>query len=262
LPSEQAQIVVALAEALSGAEGSEDYQHLAESAAGLAGEGVSAPEALRQVTLLGETLYEGAGSEHGGRILRYIGRAGEAVASTYLKRAQGEARRDYLTALPNDLAFADDLSGAVLRTTSPAGGSVALATCDLNGMKVVNDSQGHPAGNEYLRRFATVLRDVAQSHQGRAYRVHGDEFYVLFRDPDVELVRRGMQEAQARPDSPTFSFGIATCPDDDTTSEGLERLADERLYAMKDATPKEQRDEITRRWLEGDHWNAAGEVAT
>jgi diguanylate cyclase (GGDEF)-like protein len=254
-PPEGLAIVVAMSELLGVDEGTEDYGTLFDEAARLAEEEVSAPEALRQLTLLAEGVFEAGGTEYGVRVLRYVGRSSEVVASVYLRRAQTEARRDPLTALPNEAAFTADLAGAIVRTTSEPDTTVIFASLDLNGMKVVNDTYGHQAGNEYLRRFAAVTREFARTHDGRAYRVHGDEFYILFRDPDLAGIQATLEAAQVAPQFPVFSFGLVVCPSEADNHEQLEALADDRLYEMKRQAPKPERDEQARQWLDGEHWD-------
>ena len=83
-----------------------------------------------------------------------------------LRAARHEARTDKLTELPNRRALLYDLD-------EPAGART-LVFFDLDGFKDYNDSFGHSAGDELLRRLAGELAQV-----GRAYRFGGDEFCLL-----------------------------------------------------------------------------------
>lgn len=82
-----------------------------------------------------------------------------------------------------------------------AAGQGCLAILDLNGLKQINDRFGRPAGDQVLVTVAGRLLDLL-SDDGRVFRLAGDEFGVLFADPDVERASgrlfHAMREA-ARP---------------------------------------------------------------
>lgn len=84
------------------------------------------------------------------------------------------ALTDVLTELPNRRALEADLARAV--TERP--GAFALALVDVDGLKAVNDTQGHARGDALLRAFAAGFAH-AFAPQGRVYRLSGDEFAVL-----------------------------------------------------------------------------------
>ena len=96
-----------------------------------------------------------------------------------LERLEVEARTDNLTGLGNHRAFHHDLSLEVQRRAR-TGSVFALMAIDLDGLKQINDSQGHQAGDVYIRRVCEIAR-TATGCEGTVYRTGGDEFMVRFR---------------------------------------------------------------------------------
>ena len=86
------------------------------------------------------------------------------------------ARRDCLTGLGNRLAWDEALTGA--QRNVDAGDSVTVVSVDVDGLKQVNDTRGHEAGDGLLRRCAEVLREHGRPSDV-AVRLGGDEFALL-----------------------------------------------------------------------------------
>lgn len=105
--------------------------------------------------------------------------------------ADFERRHDALTGLRNRRAYDEDLAAEVARARRYER-ACALALLDLNGFKVVNDTHGHPAGDEVLRRTAGALRQSIRQVD-RCYRVGGDEFAVLFPETTREQAQAMLQ---------------------------------------------------------------------
>jgi diguanylate cyclase (GGDEF)-like protein len=88
-----------------------------------------------------------------------------------------QARTDTLTRLGNRRAFEDDL-GAAIAARAESGQVFTLMGIDLDGLKQINDSRGHPAGDAHIRTVAECIRSVVAA-QGTVYRTGGDEFMVI-----------------------------------------------------------------------------------
>jgi len=92
-----------------------------------------------------------------------------------LAASRTEAVTDALTGLANRRRLMADLEAAVSATPPRA---MVLALYDLDGFKAYNDSFGHPAGDDLLRRLGGQLA-AAMEPVGRGYRLGGDEFCIL-----------------------------------------------------------------------------------
>ena len=88
-----------------------------------------------------------------------------------------QARTDALTRLGNRRAFEDDLA-LMMGARTENGGCFALMAIDLDGLKRINDSKGHPAGDAHIRLVSECIRQVVGT-EGSVYRTGGDEFMVI-----------------------------------------------------------------------------------
>jgi diguanylate cyclase (GGDEF)-like protein len=149
------------------------------------------------------------------------------------------------------LATSDDLTGLTNRRGFDAIGVHTLAICrrvdrpatlllfDLDNFKGVNDTLGHAAGDEVLRRFADHLVTTFRDSDVVA-RLGGDEFCVLLSGatkPDVDrpiaLLQERLDEAGADP-AVTFSVGVALYdPEKHEAIGDLLSEADKHMYADK-----------------------------
>jgi diguanylate cyclase (GGDEF)-like protein len=139
------------------------------------------------------------------------------------------ADHDPLTNLLNRRSFVQHLDAEVARSRR-YNRPLALVILDLDELKTVNDTQGHAAGDEALKRVADALRAMIRTGDN-AFRIGGDEFAVL-------LAEANEQEAAAAAEriadalQLAASFGVAVC-----RSEGeagaLLRDADDAMYRMK-----------------------------
>ena len=148
------------------------------------------------------------------------------------------AATDDLTGLANRRHFYESLEMAV-SLTRRHGTPVALASFDLDGLKRVNDEEGHAAGDQTLAAFAALLGHVCRAEDLPA-RLGGDEFSVLLPGIDLvgaeafaERVLAAVREcAGLRDGSVTVSAGVASWTPKDAADDLLRR-ADDALYAAK-----------------------------
>ncbi len=176
-----------------------------------------------------------------GFLLRRLRRASLAL-QTSQDQAQYLAFHDTLTGLPNRALFEDRLRRALL-TTSHDAGKVALLYLDLDRFKHVNDTFGHPAGDELVRQTAARLQHMVREVDTVA-RLGGDEFAVILIDvgdirgaEDIsERVLHKLQEPFKLIDDQVFvsaSIGIALSTGPDSDADDLLRKADIALYEAK-----------------------------
>jgi diguanylate cyclase (GGDEF)-like protein len=148
------------------------------------------------------------------------------------------ARHDPLTDLPNRRLFEQLLAGAGARAAR-SGHDGAVMIVDLDGFKAVNDTHGHPAGDEVLREVAARLREIVRAGDEVA-RVGGDEFALLLADAEgASHVSEALDAAFAAPIVAAFetcaigvSTGWATFGAHRLPEDAVEQ-ADRRMYAHK-----------------------------
>jgi diguanylate cyclase (GGDEF)-like protein len=165
--------------------------------------------------------------------------AAAIVAAENVQELRFLADHDPLTRLLNRRAFIDRLEAEVARALR-FDRDFGLVLCDLDGFKVVNDSLGHPAGDDVLEEFGKILRRALRKHDA-AFRIGGDEFAILLAEASetdarevVDRIQRKLdRHADTRLIGMRASFGVADCPNDATDAQMLFRRADEALYEAK-----------------------------
>jgi diguanylate cyclase (GGDEF)-like protein/PAS domain S-box-containing protein len=186
-----------------------------------------------------------------GRSVRYVQLA--LVRTAEHQRLGHLARHDSLTGVANRGEFRDRLA----RALAAGERDLAVAFCDLDGFKPVNDTFGHPAGDAVLVQVADRLRRLLRSGDELA-RLGGDEFTVLLRnvadadaaalvgerlltavhEPFLVPAREGVADVAAAgepvvvPVSVGLSIGIALSSSG-ATADGLLAAADAALYDAK-----------------------------
>lgn len=164
-----------------------------------------------------------------------------------LEDAQRELEKlawtDPLTGLRNRRRFIDEarthIDGA-RRHNRP----LSVLMCDLDHFKSVNDTFGHPVGDEVLRQVGHALTEIARLSD-RVGRIGGEEFAILLTETDLataqlvaERFRRRIEAIKPPDPGPrqiTMSIGFATLQSDDATIEMLMERADQALYRAKAA---------------------------
>jgi diguanylate cyclase (GGDEF)-like protein len=153
------------------------------------------------------------------------------------------AHADPITGLLNRRGFDQQLELELARA-SRLSFNVALLLCDLDRLKLVNDTFGHAAGDAALAAVASTLLNGVRLTDTAA-RIGGDEFALLLpgssANDAVKLAQR-LSEAISGlrdPGSETLSasFGVAEFPRDATTTTELLATADSSLYLAKHARP-------------------------
>ena len=164
-------------------------------------------------------------------------------------RKQAEARihflahHDILTHLPNRALLMDRLQ-VLLASARRQNGLVGVLFIDLDNFKTINDSLGHYAGDELLKRVAGRLQSCLRGAD-MVGRLGGDEFVVVVTDvaraEDLASVAEKIAEAISEPFSleeqilsVSGSIGISVFPKDGETPDTLIRNADAAMYLAKD----------------------------
>jgi len=150
--------------------------------------------------------------------------------------------KDSLTGIANRRAFDRALaamSERALRRHSP----YSLILCDIDYFKRINDTCGHPFGDQVIRQVATQLNGVVRSGD-LAARIGGEEFAVLVEGADgpgafevAERLRADVEnltlKSQGARVAVTISVGIASFPADSESGDMIIEYADQALYRAK-----------------------------
>ncbi|WP_296681107.1 EAL domain-containing protein [Novosphingobium sp.] len=197
------------------------------------------PDEERWWSLNGRPIYDGFGN--------FMGFRGSGNDLTEKRRSEEHASRlahyDSLTGLANRLQMSQTLE-KILNAPNLDHRACAVFILDLDRFKQVNDTMGHPAGDQLLTQVAARL-ERAVGQYGLVGRLGGDEFQVVLpghqqREDLAQLARRVIHSL-SEPYSIDghrvvigASVGIALSPADGVTAEAIIRNADLALYAAKD----------------------------
>ncbi|CCG03590.1 Diguanylate cyclase (GGDEF) domain-containing protein [Blastococcus saxobsidens DD2] len=169
-------------------------------------------------------------------------------SNTVQERLVGALQRqvtvDSLTGLATRRAFDDALEAALTR--SIAGGT-ALVLIDVDSFKSINDTHGHPVGDDVLVHLARIMRGRIRTDDAVLSRLGGDEIAVLLPGCDREVAARRAEElldaVRAEPLplpdgtllSLSISLGVAHVPASSRDRRALYTSADGALYDAKRA---------------------------
>lgn len=122
------------------------------------------------------------------------------------ERLRHLAYHDHLTGLPNRISLRNDLAAILNATSSDEPHACAIAVFDLDRFKDINDTLGHPTGDQILQMVAERLMATSQSNS-RLYRLGADEFVMMFLDcGDPNIISGLIEQAMKRLAAP-FSVG-------------------------------------------------------
>jgi diguanylate cyclase (GGDEF)-like protein len=145
-----------------------------------------------------------SGSSEGDRIARLVDRSMLVAARSATDRLQQAAFSDPLTGCANRRGLERDLERELARCAR-AELDLTVVAIDVDGLKAINDTYGHRAGDETLLRLVETLRRALRGLDG-VYRIGGDEFIVVLPDTareDADLVMNRVERMGA----PEFSWG-------------------------------------------------------
>jgi len=183
----------------------------------------------------------------GGSIVKFA-HAGDAELG-FLVEMDARVGTDELTGLVVKRRFESAFARA-LEVARLQRAPLAAMALDLDGLKRINDTHGHPIGAYTIATVGKIIGEVVSPH-GAACRLGGDEFMAFLRGLTKPLavafgesiriwVARHRFEMNGIQLQPTISIGVAAFPEDGATVDELRGRADEALYRAK----REGRDRV------------------
>lgn len=152
------------------------------------------------------------------------------------------SRYDGLTGLMNRRYFENVFEEKISRAFYNKG-QLLVVLFDLDGLKKVNDTYGHQAGDTYIKEFVMTLTESFEEPDVLA-RIGGDEFTAVFENMDmallihkIEAIRQAFGERLLQSGQDTFkggfSYGLSIYPDHSEHMYELQKIADEKMYIDK-----------------------------
>ena len=162
-----------------------------------------------------------------------------------LTLANDMARRDELTGTKNKTAY-HEMEKELQKLTEEGSEPYGIVVCDINGLKTINDTAGHKAGDDYIRNACKLICQIF--HRSPVFRIGGDEFVVILMGEDfvtreslLTILRRQVEENVRIGEGPVVASGLAEFhPDIDHSVEDVFNRADSLMYGDK-ARLKEQK---------------------
>ena len=148
-----------------------------------------------------------------------------------LRELEELSQIDTLTGTLNRRAMQNRMKKLETRRTKPFG----VVNIDLNGLKVVNDLEGHEAGDKLLIQAGELLRKVF--YQEDIFRTGGDEFVIITSGIDQETFYRKVKRLRDDAEKNSkVSFAVGEFwSEGEQDMKAVFRYADERMYADKKA---------------------------
>ena len=161
------------------------------------------------------------------------------AADEQLTNERNKLLKDSLSGVYSRYAYADDMERYIKMVELPDNFTVFMF--DVNGLKTVNDTQGHKAGDELIIGAARCIENAVDK-AGRCYRIGGDEFAAMtnMNTEEAEALLLRLEEQTKQWKGKTLDFamsiaaGYARAEDfHDLTVEELAKKADQAMYASK-----------------------------
>ncbi len=155
-----------------------------------------------------------------------------------LGRAQKQVNTDPLTGVKSKHAYVEQESELNEKIAEKQADPFALVICDVNGLKTINDTQGHKAGDEYICAASELICHLFT--HSPVFRVGGDEFTVLLTGHDFEARHEIISELHRRSEENiglkkvVVAAGLSDYdPDQDQNVQDVFERADALMYEKK-----------------------------
>ena len=167
----------------------------------------------------------------------YVKREQEHIQALTL--ANEIARKDILTSTRNKTAYKEFEKNLQSEIDTHKADPFCIAICDLNDLKLINDTQGHTAGDEYIKASCKMICRLF-SHSP-VFRIGGDEFVIILRGLDyverdnlINIFRKQVEDNIRMGSGPVVALGLAEYQlMTDTSVTEIFKRADDRMYEDK-----------------------------
>lgn len=167
-----------------------------------------------------------------------------------LDSAMDMANHDPLTGMRNKRSYAQLEMKMNNEIEDKKRDNFSIIICDLNGLKLMNDSKGHSAGDAFIQEAAAMIEDTFKN--STLFRIGGDEFLVLLEGEDYinrnDLTKEfaNIQAENREKGLATVAFGMADFrPKMDNIVQDVFERADKAMYADKDKYKSTNRDDAS-----------------
>ncbi|MBP0972591.1 MAG: GGDEF domain-containing protein, partial [Oscillospiraceae bacterium] len=166
-----------------------------------------------------------------------------------LGSAMAMAQQDALTGVRNKHAYVQAESEMDELISKEQAPPFAVVVCDVNGLKKVNDTQGHSAGDAFIKSACKMICDAFK--HSPVFRIGGDEFAILLKGHDYEnrdalmAALQTQQEEHLRKGLVTVAAGLSVFePGSDLHTQDVFERADDAMYQKKaDMKASQQQEE-------------------
>ena len=156
-----------------------------------------------------------------------------------LRSAENMARRDELTGVKNSNAFKEYSDSIERRIESGEELKFGILMCDVNDLKLINDTRGHAYGNEIIRATSRLICEIFE--HSPVFRIGGDEFVAILTDRDynhrdilLDKLRKESDDNRRSRTGPVVASGLAVFEETDTEFSDVFHRADHFMYANKE----------------------------
>ncbi len=150
---------------------------------------------------------------------------------------QNMANTDSMIGVRNKYAYSEDEAAINKRIKAGELEKLAVVVCDINGLKAVNDTQGHAAGDQLIKDACTLI--CKQFTHGAVYRIGGDEFAVLLQGKGCDTMHEVLAEtnreveANISKNAVVVSIGYSVLRQEDQQLRDVFERVDQMMYERK-----------------------------
>jgi diguanylate cyclase (GGDEF)-like protein len=147
------------------------------------------------------------------------------------------AKTDSMTGVRNKLAYSENEAVLDQRIRNQEIQKLGVVGCDINGLKYVNDTQGHSAGDQLIKDACALICDYFK--HGAVFRTGGDEFVVILQDQGFDSMTEVISElnrkieANIEENAVVVSIGYSVLEQEDQRLRDVFERADQMMYKRK-----------------------------